>query len=90
VPGKIQGPMLPHLPRRGARSEVVLKGFSGVSSVIESNDLVESHIPYSVHASTGSARTEHQWVTPFTLSLSKGEQDFYEFIKSRDPLHKWR
>jgi predicted AAA+ superfamily ATPase len=38
------------------------------------------NIRYSIHASTGSARTEYQGVTPFTLSLSKGENDFYESV----------
>ena len=50
-------------------------------AIIKLDELVKSRIPYSVHASTGSARTEYQWVTPFTLSAdlgptSKGERDF--------------
>jgi len=48
----------------------------------KNDELVKSRSPYSVHASTGSARTEYQWATPFTLSLSKGELDFYEGIKN--------
>jgi hypothetical protein len=40
------------------------------------DDLVKSHIPPAAHASTGSARTEYQSVTPFALSLSKGDASF--------------
>jgi len=37
----------------------------------KNDELVKSHIPYVVHASTKPVLSE-----PFTLSLSKGDADF--------------